>query len=132
MLSLSQGCFSFLWSASEQVQKKPLLHGQDSWPKQAKGIFHSTQHHTQYVIWRRLAGRRHSLPRERLDIRTEFWCAKFHNSLMPMKLFKTELIVSPLHHLFFPCSLNNLKEIFCPPLYVSLEHGKVGKKICMG
>lgn len=31
-------------------------HGQDSWPEQAKGIFHAVEHHVQYINWGELSG----------------------------------------------------------------------------
>ena len=43
------------------VQEAGREHSQDSWPEVAKGVFHNTEHHAQYINWGEWAGRGGSL-----------------------------------------------------------------------
>lgn len=35
----------------EGAQKARREHGQDRWPEMPEGMFHGTEHHTQYLNW---------------------------------------------------------------------------------
>ena len=61
VFTLNQGLSSSHALPAEKVgdaQEAGKGHSQDSWPKLAKGIFHTIWHHAQYINWGELAGGR--------------------------------------------------------------------------
>lgn len=67
-LTLSQGLFCFPCPAWEGTQETREEHGQDSWPKLAKGIFYTMECHAQYTNWWKLARSHCSLVGDKLVI----------------------------------------------------------------
>ena len=104
---LSQGFFSFSCPADEKAggaQEAGRGHSQDSWPKVAKGIFHTKWRHAQYINWGELAGRGRWLLGDWLSIsqRVVSNCVMDHLSFLGFyfTLFVTVLFVTNYYYYY--------------------------------
>lgn len=67
VLTPSWGLFSFPWSV-KCTEEAVRAHGQDTWSKLAKEIFHTTERHVQCMNWGKLASRGQLLHGDGMDI----------------------------------------------------------------